>query len=61
MAKNALGRLQRTVSLAEGAKPGLPHIKVVSIDPGSVRVEIQVCMHEWEIQVFSILIFFLFL
>ncbi len=56
MAKNALGRLQRTVSLAEGAKPGLPHIKVVSIDPGSVRVEIQVRMRTRKIQVFSMLI-----
>ena len=42
VAENKLGRLQRVVTLSEGAKPGLPHIRVVSIDPGTVKVEIQV-------------------
>ncbi len=41
VAENKLGRLQRVVTLSEGAKPGLPHIRVVSIDPGNVKVEIQ--------------------
>jgi hypothetical protein len=42
IARNKMGTLRKAVILTEGAKPGIPIIKVEKIDHGSVDLTIQV-------------------
>ena len=42
IAQNKMGTLRKAVVLSEGAKPGIPTIKVEKIDHGSVEMVITV-------------------
>lgn len=42
IARNKMGTLSQTVTLSEGAKPGLPHIQIKSIGHDSAVLRIEV-------------------
>ena len=42
IAMNRLGRLQRVVTLSEGAKPGVPRIEIKNIQADSAVLKIEV-------------------
>ncbi len=58
IARNKMGTLRKAVVLSEGAKPGIPTIKVEKIDHGSVEMTITVkklgCL-VWFKNVFSVI------